>query len=53
MEALPHLAWAIGISDSIATVDLMVNGTKVKFTGVGYHDSIAPPFASHMKIDMY
>lgn len=39
MEAMPHLAWAVGISDAVAEVDLIVNGTLVKFTGVGYHDS--------------
>ncbi|OBT39926.1 hypothetical protein VE00_09597 [Pseudogymnoascus sp. WSF 3629] len=38
LAALPDLGWAIGLSDAVATVDLIVNGTAIQFTGVGYHD---------------
>jgi hypothetical protein len=39
MEIMPHVGWANAIPDAIASVDLTVNGTLIKFTGVGYHDS--------------
>ncbi|KAF7549495.1 hypothetical protein G7046_g8328 [Stylonectria norvegica] len=38
MFAFPGLGNMIGISDAVAHVDLVVNGTVVKFTGLGYHD---------------
>ncbi|CAM1502474.1 Fc.00g044580.m01.CDS01 [Cosmosporella sp. VM-42] len=38
MFGFPGLGWTIGISDAIAEVELHVNGTAVKFTGLGYHD---------------
>lgn len=29
------------VPDSHATVDLMVDGEKLQFTGYGYHDKVA------------
>ncbi|RSL40141.1 hypothetical protein CEP51_016731 [Fusarium floridanum] len=34
----PFLYWANTIPDSNVTVDLVVNGTNLSFTGAGYHD---------------
>jgi hypothetical protein len=52
MAALPNLGWAIGLSDAVATVDLVVNGTEIQFTGVGYHDSktLVPPIPRYSKL---
>ncbi|KAJ4489979.1 hypothetical protein J3R30DRAFT_3278233 [Lentinula aciculospora] len=37
-QILPELGWANPIPDAQATVALKVNGTDVKFKGIGYHD---------------
>ncbi|KAL2823236.1 hypothetical protein BDW59DRAFT_163400 [Aspergillus cavernicola] len=34
----PFLAWGNPVPDADATVDLVVNGTSLSFTGTGYHD---------------
>ena len=39
MELMPHVGWANAIPDATAYVELDVNGTSVKFSGRGYHDS--------------
>ncbi|KAF5385702.1 hypothetical protein D9757_003548 [Collybiopsis confluens] len=38
MELLPHVGWANAIPDAHAIVELEINGTRVSFSGVGYHD---------------
>jgi hypothetical protein len=45
MEVMPHIGWSNAIPDAKADIDLSVNGTRVKFSGVGYHDSksLTPP----------
>jgi hypothetical protein len=35
---LPHLFWANAVPDAQALIDLTINGTSLKFDGVGYHD---------------
>jgi hypothetical protein len=42
MALMPQLGWSNAIPDAEAEVDFMVNGTRVKFNGVGYHDSKKP-----------
>jgi hypothetical protein len=37
-EAFPGVFWDTPIPDAVSEVDLRVNGTKVSFKGVGYHD---------------
>jgi hypothetical protein len=32
--------WANAIPDATADINFVINGTAVKFTGVGYHDSM-------------
>jgi hypothetical protein len=39
MAIMPHVGWANAIPDAVAQVELDVNGTNVKFSGRGYHDS--------------
>jgi hypothetical protein len=39
LEILPTLGWANAVPDAVGLVDLTVNGTNVKFSGAGYHDS--------------
>jgi hypothetical protein len=49
MEILPQVGWANAIPDAIADVDLTLDGTPIKFTGVGYHDSTSPsPLIIHL-----
>ncbi|KAJ7614743.1 hypothetical protein DFH06DRAFT_1286249 [Mycena polygramma] len=38
MEVGPHIGWANAVPDAASTVDLIVNGTKLSFSGAGYHD---------------
>ncbi|KAJ6548789.1 hypothetical protein B0H19DRAFT_1031982 [Mycena capillaripes] len=38
MEVGPRIGWANAVPDATTTVDLVVKGTKLAFTGVGYHD---------------
>ncbi|KAF7360020.1 hypothetical protein MVEN_00729600 [Mycena venus] len=38
MEVGPRIGWANAVPDAATTVDLVVKGTKLAFTGVGYHD---------------
>ncbi|KAJ7609990.1 hypothetical protein DFH06DRAFT_1374747 [Mycena polygramma] len=38
LEVGPHMGWANAIPDAASTVDLIVNGTKLSFSGAGYHD---------------
>ena len=37
-ELIPHVYWSNAIPDARAHVDLDIGGTKVEFTGSGYHD---------------
>ena len=39
MEILPGVGWANAIPDANTEVSLTINGTAVRFTGSGYHDS--------------
>ncbi|MCJ1400030.1 hypothetical protein MMC11_003233 [Xylographa trunciseda] len=38
MAIMPGVGWANAMPDATTDVELHVNGTTVKFTGVGYHD---------------
>ncbi|KAJ7124603.1 hypothetical protein C8R43DRAFT_1030984 [Mycena crocata] len=38
MQVAPHIGWANALPDAASTVDLVVNGTKLAFSGAGYHD---------------
>ncbi|KAJ7268398.1 hypothetical protein C8J57DRAFT_1325054 [Mycena rebaudengoi] len=38
MQVAPHIGWANSLPDSVATVRLTVGGTKLSFSGAGYHD---------------
>ncbi|KAJ7142929.1 hypothetical protein C8R44DRAFT_568841, partial [Mycena epipterygia] len=38
MEVGPGIGWANAIPDAASTVELTVGGTKLAFTGIGYHD---------------
>lgn len=42
MMIMPGVGWANAVPDAAANVDFDVNGTAVKFAGVGYHDSKSP-----------
>lgn len=35
---LPHVYWSNAIPDAVSEVDLVINGTEIKFEGAGYHD---------------
>ncbi|PTB57241.1 hypothetical protein M431DRAFT_4303 [Trichoderma harzianum CBS 226.95] len=38
-EMLPNVGWANAVPDAYASVDLVINGTKLQFSdGIGYHD---------------
>lgn len=39
----PHIGWANAIPDAVSTVDLVVDGTRLDFTGAGYHDKVCSP----------
>ncbi|ETS74715.1 hypothetical protein PFICI_13199 [Pestalotiopsis fici W106-1] len=49
-EFAPYLYWANAVPDSYASVDLLVNGTELSFSGSGYHDQNwgTAPFASDL-----
>ncbi len=36
---MPNVGWSNAIPDAVSEVHLLVNDTKIDFTGVGYHDS--------------
>ncbi|KAJ7124610.1 hypothetical protein C8R43DRAFT_1147309 [Mycena crocata] len=38
MQVAPHIGWANALPDAASTVELIVNGTKLAFSGAGYHD---------------
>jgi hypothetical protein len=42
MELMPNVGWSNALPDAVSEVQLTVNGTKIDFTGVGYHDSMTP-----------
>jgi hypothetical protein len=45
MELMLNVGWSNAVPDAVSEVHLTVNGTKVDFTGVSYHDSMTPtPF---------
>ncbi|KAL5603583.1 hypothetical protein FOVSG1_006333 [Fusarium oxysporum f. sp. vasinfectum] len=37
-EIIPNVFWSNAQPDAIATVDFVIQGKPIKFTGVGYHD---------------
>ncbi|EXM14585.1 hypothetical protein FOTG_17027 [Fusarium oxysporum f. sp. vasinfectum 25433] len=37
-EIIPNIFWSNAQPDAIATVDFVIQGKPIKFTGVGYHD---------------
>lgn len=39
-ELAPNLGWANAVPDARGTIDMMVNGESVKFSGFGYHDKV-------------
>jgi hypothetical protein len=42
MSIMPNVGWSNAVPDAVAEVHIEVNGTKVDFSGVGYHDSAIP-----------
>ena len=40
LEIGPNIGWANAVPDAISTVDLLVSGSNVTYTGVGYHDKV-------------
>jgi hypothetical protein len=34
----PHVYWSNAIPDAVGEVELVINGTEIKFQGAGYHD---------------
>ncbi|KAJ6617202.1 hypothetical protein B0H10DRAFT_1914609 [Mycena sp. CBHHK59/15] len=38
MEVAPHVGWSNAIPDAVSEVNLSIGGTKLAFTGSGYHD---------------
>jgi hypothetical protein len=49
---LPHIGWSNVMPDALTTVDLTIQGTKLKFEGTGYHDKNwgdGTPFAAVVK----
>jgi hypothetical protein len=42
MSIMPNVGWSNAVPDAVSEVHLEVNGTKVDFSGVGYHDSTFP-----------
>ncbi|KAB5558519.1 hypothetical protein GE09DRAFT_116261 [Coniochaeta sp. 2T2.1] len=37
-EAFPGVYWSVSVPDAEGSVDLRIDGTRVKFSGYGYHD---------------
>ncbi|KAK7059644.1 hypothetical protein R3P38DRAFT_2679231, partial [Favolaschia claudopus] len=50
LEVGPHIGWANVMPDAKVSVDLVVNGTRVAFNGIGYHDKnwSDQPFPTHV-----
>ena len=42
MVMMPGIGWTNAVPDATAQVEFDVNGTTVKFTGMGYHDRKIP-----------
>jgi hypothetical protein len=40
LEIFPGVGWANAVPDADAVVDLTINGRKLSFSGVGYHDKV-------------
>jgi hypothetical protein len=40
MMVAPHIGWANAVPDAEADVDMILEGTKVTWKGVGYHDKV-------------
>jgi hypothetical protein len=36
----PNIGWSNAVPDATALVDFTISGTKLAFTGVGYHDKV-------------
>ncbi|KAK9423297.1 putative Hydroxyneurosporene synthase protein [Seiridium unicorne] len=51
MEVMPGVGWANAVPDGDAEVYYVVNGTEIKFSGVGYHDKNwgTSPFLSRVQ----
>jgi hypothetical protein len=41
LKAVPHLGWANAVPNALATVDLSVKGSALKFEGVSRHDKVS------------
>jgi hypothetical protein len=54
LEVSPHIGWANAIPDANATIDFVVRGRPLKFTGYGYHDKVtkAPHHSSSLPIQI-
>ncbi|MCJ1388303.1 hypothetical protein MMC18_001149 [Xylographa bjoerkii] len=53
MTIMPGVGWANAVPDAMAQVDLDVNGTSVKFTGLRYHDSKISSLPSQLVCCLY
>jgi hypothetical protein len=40
LEIMPGVGWANAIPDSQGTVNLDIGGSRLDFTGYGYHDKV-------------
>lgn len=41
LEVAPYIGWVNAVPDAMASVDLVIGGSKLSFTGVGYHDKVS------------
>lgn len=41
MQVMPNVGWANAVPDSQGTVKLDIGGSKLDFTGPGYHDKVS------------
>lgn len=40
LEVGPNIGWSNAIPDAVAVVDFTMDGSKLAFKGVGYHDKV-------------
>ncbi|KAI9816472.1 MAG: hypothetical protein M1827_001604 [Pycnora praestabilis] len=38
LQQMPHIGWANAVPDAIGTAEFSIGGSKLSFTGSGYHD---------------
>lgn len=42
MKVGPNIGWSNAMPDAIASVDFRIDGSRLAFQGVGYHDKVNP-----------